>query len=122
MSNVKPGDLCLVVGARVTPGLNGKVVEVVALAQHLHVFKSVDNELFSFDANLSGSNKAWEVKSSRSLPWKLHNGKIEQMQSRPIGDAFLFKIKDGDLTLDEETEISNNDNNVGKTKEKENQC
>lgn len=119
MPNVKPGDLCLVVGTSVTPGLNGRVVEVIALAQHLQVFRSVDNEAFHFDLDLSIGNKTWEVKSSGSIPWKLRSGKVVQMQSRPVGDEFLIKIKDGDLTLDEETEISNN---IIKTKEKENQC
>ena len=119
MPNVKPGDLCLVVGTSVTPGLNGRVVEVIALAQHLQVFRSVDNEAFHFDVDLSIGNKTWEVKSSGSIPWKLRSGKVVQMQSRPVGDEFLIKIKDGDLTLDEETEISNN---TSKTKEKETQC
>lgn len=119
MPNVKPGDLCLVVGTTVTPGLNGKVVEVVALAQHLQGFKSVDNETFQFDTDLAEGIKTWEVKSSAALPWKLRSGRIKQMKSRPVGDKFLVKIKDGDLTLDEETEISNN---TFKTKEKETQC
>lgn len=119
MPNVKPGDLCLVVGTSVTPGLNGRVVEVIALAQHLQVFRSVDNEAFYFDVDLSIGKKTWEVKSSGSIPWKLRSGKIVQMQSRPVGDEFLVKIKDGDLTLDEETEISDT---TSKTKEKETQC
>lgn len=119
MPNVKPGDLCLVVGTSVTPGLNGKIVEVISLAQHLQIFRSVDNEAFQFDVGISIGNKTWEVKSSGSIPWKLRSGKVVQMQSRPVGDAFLIKIKDGDLTLDEETEISDN---TSKTKEKETQC
>lgn len=116
MPNVKPGDLCLVVGTSVTPGLNGRVVEVIRPVQHLQGFRSVDNEVFYFDVELSISNKTWEVWSSGSIPWKLKSGKIVQMQSRPVGDAFLIKIKDGDLTLDEETEISKN---TPLTKEKE---
>lgn len=116
MPNVKPGDLCLVVGTTVTPGLNGRVAEVIRPVQHLQGFRSVDNEVFYFDVELSISNKTWEVRSSGSIPWKLKSGKIVQMQSRPVGDAFLIKIKDGDLTLDEETEISKN---TPLTKEKE---
>lgn len=116
MPNVKPGDLCLVVGTTVTPGLNGKVVEVIALAQHLQEFKSVDNRSHVFSMYLSRCKKTWEVKSAGALPWRLNSGEIAQMQSRPVGDEFLVKIKDGDLTLDEETEISKN---TPLTKEKE---
>lgn len=119
MPNVKPGDLCLVVGTSATPFLNGRVVEVVGLARHLQRFESENGKTYYFDAESALGGLSWEVKSSTTLPWKLLSGETKQMKSRPIGDAFLIKIKDGDLTLDEETEIINN---TSKTKEKETQC
>ena len=116
MPNVKPGDLCLVVGMDHTVEMNGKVVSVIRKAVDGENFVSITGSQHIFKSD----ELCWVVSGNESLPWRNTNdSKLTYHSERAVGDEFLIKIKDGDLTLDEETEISNN---TSKTKEKENQC
>ena len=116
MPNVKPGDLCLVVGCNRTPELVGAVVTVEKAAYTNDRTISV----CGYGVNLNPvENKAFWISSSGALPWRTSDGNLRFYNEVPIADIHLVKIKDGDLTLDEETEISNN---TSKTKEKETQC
>lgn len=116
MPNVKPGDLCLVVGADHTPELVGTVVTVERAAYTNDRTISVCG--YSVKLNPVKTRAFW-ISGQRTLPWRTPDGNLRFYNEVPIADMYLVKIKDGDLTLDEETEISNN---TSKTKEKETQC
>lgn len=102
MPNVKPGDLCIILGANGTPNLNGRVVEVMNIAKTGDRFQRLD-----IPANTpyiaEDTSKTWEVSSQESLPWLLTNGTAGEFRTRPVGDRFLFKIKDKDVDIETET-------------------
>lgn len=114
MPNVKPGDLCLVVGAVNTKELIGSVVTVVREAFTGEIAESS----CGFKVRLNPFNgKAWWISNGKLIPWRLScDNRLRLFKQVPISDFNLVKIKDGDLTLDEETEISKN---TPLTKEKE---
>lgn len=114
MPNVKPGDLCIVVGA-ISHGLNGRIVEVVKKAYAGDIFLVEDGSKVRFNPPVVDVS-AWEVASNDTIPWITADKISRQMLSRPLADAILFKIKDGDLTLDETSEV---DKDINLTKEKE---
>lgn len=102
MPNVKPGDLCIILGTSVTPNLNGRIVEVISPAKTGDTFQRVDTNLVVVYMK-EGTTKSWEVSSKESLPWKLVSGTIGLFNTRPVGDRFLFKIKDKDVDIETET-------------------
>lgn len=100
MPNVKPGDLCIILGTCETPGLSGRVVEVVQKAYTGDCFRDEN----SIEVVWVGfSNDCWEVKSMESLPFLMSSGEIKWMKSRPVHDRVLFKIKDKDVDMETET-------------------
>lgn len=116
MPSVKPGDLCLVVGAIRTSELVGAVVTVEKAAYTNDRTISVCGYRVKLNPV---KTKAFWISGQRPLPWRTPDDNLRFYNEVPIADIHLVKIKDGDLTLDEDTEI---DNNTSKTKEKETQC
>lgn len=102
MPNVKPGDLCIILGTKLTPALNGRIVEVVRQIFVGDTFKKVAGgftEVGMFDCG-----KTWEVTSNQPLPWNLIKGGSEVLhESVPVADIRLFKIKDKDVDIETET-------------------
>ena len=115
MPNVKPGDLCIVVSAKNTPDIIGRVVTVVKSAIPGDVAKSVCNFSARFEPT-SQSVTAWWVSSGDYLPWVTKDKLSRMYEMVPVADAHLVKIKDGDLTFDETSEV---DKDINLTKEKE---
>lgn len=114
MPNVNPGDLCLVVGAKNTKELIGSVVTVVREAFVDDITKSSCGHKVRLDIF---NEKAWWISNGKLLPWRVScDNRLRLFNQVPISDFNLVKIKGGDLTLDEETEISKN---TPLTKEKE---
>jgi len=89
MPNVKPGDLCIILGTSVTPNLNGRIVEVLGPACTGDTFQRVDTNLVTAYMK-EGTTKSWEVSSKESLPWKLVSGTIGLFYTRPVGGRVFF--------------------------------
>lgn len=113
MPNVKPGDLCIVINAKNTPELIGKVVTVVKSASPGDVATSVCNSSVRLDPF---TGLVWWVSSSDYLPWRNGDKRTRMYEMVPVSDVHLVKIKDGDLTLNETSEV---DKDINLTKEKE---
>lgn len=102
MPNVKPGDLCIILGVTRTPSLNGRVVEVIRKAFHGDTFKRLGN--YPETRLFKGTSLDWEVSSSEALPWKLANTEYAVLhESVAVADIRLFKIKDKDVDVETET-------------------
>lgn len=102
MPNVKPGDLCIILGADRTPALNGRIVEVVRQAFMGDVFKQVRGGTTTLVRLRNGVS--WEVVSKEPLPWTLvSEGRVVLHETIPVADIHLFKIKDKDVDVETET-------------------
>lgn len=95
--NCKPGDMAITVkrGAwadNPTPGIIGRVVEVVRLVAYGEVFVSTTGAMF----RLTSNSPAWVVRSREPLPWMSHSGpnagEVHFFHERPIADACLIPI------------------------------
>lgn len=110
MPNVKPGDLCIVLGADLTTSLNGRIVTVLHSYNGEKII-NVDGELMSQDYKNAGV-KSWVCSSNSDLPLQLYNlatqqkTRVIQTPVRAIQDLLLYKINDQDL--DEEIEVEDN--------------
>lgn len=87
--NCKPGDLAIVVAARNTPEIIGRIVEVVRVAVAGDTFKRVDGVTTTL-ARVDGVT--WRVRSSRPLPWTMANGKTYQCFEVATSDAHLRPV------------------------------
>lgn len=102
MPNVKPGDLCIILGSARTLSLNGRIVEVLRQSFVGDIFKRFDGTHTRLDS--ISSTKVWEVKSSEVLPWKTVDSGPEILHyTIPVLDIRLFKIKDKDVDMETET-------------------
>ena len=102
MPNVKPGDLCIILGTVRTPVLNGRIVEVVREVFVGDTFKKTYGGLTELEILPSG--KSWEVVSKEPLPWTLvSEGRVVLHETIPVADIRLFKIKDKDVDVETET-------------------
>jgi hypothetical protein len=104
--NCKPGDLAIVVGAGSpisTPGLKGRVVEIVRAAIKNEMFPTVDGIPF----RTTTTRFCWVVRSPRPLPWISingpHEGRVHMVHERPIADSAMRPIS-GVPVNDEATE------------------
>ena len=97
MPNVKVGELCYVSGKATTPGLAGRIVEVVRLhVDPTETFKVTKGEL-DFVTYTMGTGKSWVCKSANLLPQKLsENGSLVYMEQRVIDDVILIPLRDND--------------------------
>ncbi|MBB3010665.1 hypothetical protein [Cupriavidus alkaliphilus] len=95
--NCKPGDLAITTtrGRSIdvaTPGILGRVVEVVRAASSHEVFVSTAGARFQF----TGTSPAWVVKSRDLLPWKSgagpNAGQVHFFHERPVQDAVLLPL------------------------------
>lgn len=97
MPNAKVGDLCIVSGKAVTPGLAGRIVEVV------RPFTDPDEQFPVAKGGLPYVNyvvndrKSWVCKSANMLP-QLHNDiqNLCWMEQRVIDDTILIPLRDND--------------------------
>jgi hypothetical protein len=102
--NCKPGDLAIVIGARVTPEMIGRVVEVVSLAYR--------GEIFGTDAglvrlkNLAGV-ACWRVRSIGEQPllWRWSNGALARAMETPCYDAYLRPVSEPPVGVETRDEI-----------------
>lgn len=108
MPNVKPGDVCIVLGADQTPELNGRVVTVEAIYNGEKILLLHGNLVAHGSSNL----KRWTCSSNYDLPVSIINLVTKEAigvtysPKRAIPDCLLYKINDQDL--DEEFENTNN--------------
>lgn len=91
--NVKPGDLAIVVRARLTPELNGRVVRVVRPAVGGELFETCHGRWVEFN----GKGFAWVIECDRPMPWRLSwNGVLAglamMVSRRAIMDGALMRI------------------------------
>lgn len=88
--NCKPGDLAVVIGPGITPGIVGRFVTVIRPA--------VMGERFPSDIGTirwTGDVPAWVVESANPLPWLASkSNRLHHMNRRAIGDAYLRPIRD----------------------------
>lgn len=108
MPNVKPGDVCIVLGATLTPELNGRIVNVLSAYNGQKII-NIDGRLFAQEPL---AEKCWVCSSSTDLPLSRimkDSGKVIStlyVPIRSIKDSILYKINDQDL--DEEMETTDN--------------
>ena len=108
MPNIKPGDVCIVLGADLTPELNGRIVTVLAPYNGEKII-NINGKLFAQEPL---AEKCWVCSSSTDLPLSLimkDCGKVIStlyVPVRSIKDSILYKINDQDL--DEEIETTDN--------------
>ena len=96
--NCKPGDLALVVRARATPEMLGRIVTVVRLATPGERFKT-DRGYIRWTGACSG---LWVVSSNHPMPWKNDQGTLHFTLERVFRDECLRPINPGDLVEDED--------------------
>lgn len=99
MPNVKVGDLCYVSGKATTPGLAGRIVEVIRLHTNPdEQFKTFSKEIEFVTYNLD--NKAWVCKSANLLPQStigiIESNPTVMMNERVINDVYLIPLRDND--------------------------
>ena len=96
--NCKPGDRAIVVRARHTPEMLGRIVTVVR--------SPVPGELFKTDRGsmqwAGYSAQAWAIKSDRLMPWNSDQGTLHFATERVFCDDGLRPINPGDLVEDED--------------------
>ncbi len=93
--NCKPGDLAVVVRARNTPELTGRIVRVIRSAR--------PDDRFEGRGWRPTSEAAWVVTSEGTpLPWRLISGSLIFVASRPVCDFMLRPIR-GDESADTTT-------------------
>lgn len=96
--NCKPGDLAIVVRARQTPEMLGRIVTVVRLAVPGEHFKT-DRGNMQWTGH---STQVWVVKSDRPMPWYGDKGTLHFATERIFHDGGLRPINPGDLVEDDE--------------------
>ncbi len=96
--NCKPGDLAIVVRARHTPEMLGRIVTVVR--------SPVPGELFKTDSGCicwsSACSGLWVVSSNHPMHWKSVDGNNHLALERVFCDEALRPINPGDLVEDED--------------------
>jgi hypothetical protein len=97
MPNAKVGDLCFVSGKATTPGLAGRIVEVIRLHTDSNEhFKVVKGNLNSVTYTLD-DGKSWVCKSANLLPQKMTEVEgIVFLEKRVISDSILIPLRDND--------------------------
>lgn len=95
--NCKPGDLAIVVRARHTPEMLGRIVTVIREAQDGERFRT-DRGHICWTGNCSG---AWVVKSDRPMPWRSEKGTLHFATERIFNDEGLRPINLDGLVEDE---------------------
>ncbi len=95
--NCKPGDMAITVKRGVwasnpTPGIVGRVVEVVRWSSYGEIFVSTSGAMFRY----CNTAPAWVVRSREPLPWLSHAGpnagEVHLFGERPIADECLIPI------------------------------
>ncbi|WP_143016619.1 hypothetical protein [Paraburkholderia phenazinium] len=86
--NVKPGDLAIIVGPCATPGLTGRVVEILRRAVPGEAYPSIAGDV----VYLRIEAPCWFVRSSTPLPMKTSLGRFLLFRERSIQDAILRPI------------------------------
>lgn len=87
----KPGDLAIVRGIKITPEMNGRVVEVIRRATHGEIFTDVSGGCVML--HMGGSNAAiWVVRTREPMPWRRNNGDLGWYYETPIYDDLLIPI------------------------------
>lgn len=104
---MKPGDLCIVMGARNTPGLDGRIVELVRPHVPGNEYRSVSSR---YIVRGTGGG-AWVCKAPQPLPWlfRLESGgdRLEFFHERPISVRRLYPITPPTKEDEEYKELSN---------------
>lgn len=95
--NCKPGDLALVIRARETPEMLGRIVTVARAPMPNEIFKTDKGRLKS--SNTSG---VWVVTSNYPMPWNSHKSGRHFAKERLFNDECLRPINPGDLVEDED--------------------
>lgn len=98
--NCKPGDLAIVVRARQTTEMLGRIVTVVRRPVPGELFKT-DRGYIRWSGACSGSG-LWVVSSNHPLPWKSLEGNHHLAMERVFIDEALRPINPGDLVEDED--------------------
>lgn len=82
--NCKPGDLAIVVGECMTPGIRGRIVEVIRFVGGQFEGRTVD----------SNRKDCWEIKAAGggNLPQYFTNGIVVMVPTRPFSDSQLRPI------------------------------
>lgn len=96
--NCKPGDLAIVVRARDTTEMLGRIVTVVRRLVYGEFFKTDRGSIRWTGA----CSSAWVVSSSHPMPWKSTDGSRHLVLERAFMDECLRPINPGDLVEDED--------------------
>ena len=96
--NCKPGDLAIVVRARNTPEMLGRIVTVVRAPVPGEIFKT-DKGYVRWPHDTPG---VWVVSSNHPMPWKSVGGSHHLALERVFRDECLRPINPGDLVEDED--------------------
>jgi hypothetical protein len=97
MPNAKVGDLCFVSGKATTPGLAGRIVEVIRLhtdpSENFNVLKGD----VGFVTYTLGNEKSWVCKSATLLPQAMVEVEgIVLTKQRVISDSILIPLRDNE--------------------------
>lgn len=101
MPNVKPGDLCIILGLVIDTDLNGSIVEVIEPSFDNDTFKDINGNLTRVSSPYPSFT--WKVKLREPTVWKSNTGIPYLHLIIPIADLRLFKIKDKDVDIETET-------------------
>ena len=95
--NCKPGDLAIVVRARNTPEMLGRIVTVVRAPVHKEFFETSKGRM-RWTGDCSDT---WVVSSNHPMPWRGVGGTLHFAKERVFSDECLRPINPGDLVEDE---------------------
>ena len=96
--NCKPGDLAIVIRARKTPEMLGRIVTVVRASVPGEIFKT-DKGYVRWPHDTPG---VWVVTSNYPMPWNRRKGRKHFALERVFRDECLRPINPGDLVEDED--------------------
>ena len=99
--NCKPGDLALVVRARATPEMLGRIVTVVRAPVPGEIFKT-DKGHLRWPHDTPDTPGVWVVTSNYPMPWNGRKGGKHFALERVFRDECLRPINPGDLVEDED--------------------
>lgn len=98
--NCKPGDLAIVIGARLTPEIIGAIVEVIGPACDGQIFRSINGLRVTLKTE---GRMTWVVRSDRPLMWRMDSGRELYFSELPASDRMLRPVSGLPIT-DEVTE------------------
>jgi hypothetical protein len=93
---IKPGMLCVVSGAKITPQINGRFVTVIRPAVIGELFPMNGGSLMRHTLRDGEVGQYWVVTSTNPLPWMSWGGMLYYGLERVVGEPFLIPIEDSD--------------------------